>query len=255
MAPLHNRYFLVRAGETAWETDGETLITHPVRKLHVDKCGLSHDGYMHARAAAESLADLGYGTNTEAWVWTSIHAASTQTAEIISSEHMVPRHHIVPEFSFLDQRGYGSLEGSAVVPAREFVRKQDALNADFRMPPNEDGTPNESLRDVQVRVRQALQIMETQYSDLDIAVVSTDSDTLSTLHCSLEGHPLVAAHQMAFQPGEVRLLDYRTRVEDPRAQLSGECDDLDLSSVTHGVLRLNNVLFKNGPESLIYPKP
>ena len=45
---------------------------------------------------------------------------------------------------------YGALEGEAVEEARRAVWAQDVLNSDFRPPPNEDGTPNESLRDVQV---------------------------------------------------------------------------------------------------------
>lgn len=70
----------------------------------------------------------------------------------------ITQHHIVPEFSFLDQRGYGCYEGSPVAEARAAVWREDGRSPDYRMPPNEDGTPNESLRDVQVRVRQALQV-------------------------------------------------------------------------------------------------
>jgi hypothetical protein len=132
-APLHNRYFLVRAGEIVWENKGnDALTTNPVHKLHVDNCGLSPDGIADAMEAAEALRTLGYGANTEAWVWHSIHAAAAQTAQIISSHHGVTLNHVIPEYSFLDQRGYGALEGRPVDFAREVVWTQDALNSDFR---------------------------------------------------------------------------------------------------------------------------
>jgi hypothetical protein len=132
-APLHNRYFLVRAGEIVWENKSQdALTTNPVHKLHVDNCGLSPDGIADAMEAAEDLRTLGYGANTEGWVWHSIHAAAAQTAQIISSHHGVTLNHVIPEYSFLDQRGYGALEGRPVDFAREVVWTQDALNSDFR---------------------------------------------------------------------------------------------------------------------------
>jgi len=253
-APLHNRYFLVRAGESVWEADGEALVSHPVHKLHLGKCGLSSDGYDHAYTAAEALYNMGFGESTEPWIWTSTHVASTQTAQVISGHHKISQHHVVPEFSFLDQRGYGCYEGTPVAAARDAVWQQDRRDHDYRMPPSEDGTPNESLRDVQVRVRQVMQIIETQYSDLDIAVVAPDSDTLSTLHCSLEGAPLVNAHDFHFSPGEVRLLDYRGRAE-PRTVPVSEDAGVELEGVRHNVMRISNNLFTNGPESFLTPKP
>lgn len=132
-APLHNRYFLVRAGEIVWENESQdALTTNPVHKLHIDNCGLSSDGIGHAMEAAEALRNLGYGANTEAWVWHSIHAAAAQTAQIISSHHGVSLNHVIPEYSFLDQRGYGALEGRPVDFAREVVWTQDALDSNFR---------------------------------------------------------------------------------------------------------------------------
>lgn len=254
-APLHNRYFLVRAGEQTWESEGSELISHPVYKLHMEKCGLSDAGYNHAYSAAETLSTLGFGATTEPWVWTSIHVAATQTAQAISSHHKISHHHVVPEFSFLDARGFGCYEGTPVAEARAAVWREDVKDQDYRMPPNEDGTPNESLRDVQVRVRQALQIMETQYQDLDIAIVAPDAETLSTLHCSLEGQPLVNAHSFHFSPGEVRLLDYRTRIETPNLAVSEDFGKLQLTGVQHNVMRVSNHLHINGPESFLNPQP
>ena len=114
---------------------------------------------------------------------------------------------------------------------------------------------------MQTRVRQALQIMETQYSDLDIAVVAPDSETLSTLHCSLEGKPLIYTHEHWFAPGEVRLLDYRDRVENTHLRYdTASVDKKEMlarsrSSASSRVLRINNFIYNDGPESLFHPHP
>lgn len=60
----------------------------------------------------------------------------------------------------------------------------------LRPPPYTDGTPNESVQDVFVRVRQMMSIIETQYSGQAIVVVSPDSDNLSILQAALLGMDL-----------------------------------------------------------------
>ena len=50
-----------------------------------------------------------------------------------------------------------------------------------------DGTPNESVEDVLVRVRQALSIMETQYDEGTVVIVAPDSNVLSILQAALLG--------------------------------------------------------------------
>lgn len=54
-------------------------------------------------------------------------------------------------------------------------------------PPIDDGTPNESVADVFVRVTQLMSILETQYSGETIIIVSPDSDNLSILQAGLVG--------------------------------------------------------------------
>ena len=57
----------------------------------------------------------------------------------------------------------------------------------MKPPPISDGTPNESVEDVFVRVTQLMSILETQYSGETVIIVSPDSDNLSVLQAGLVG--------------------------------------------------------------------
>lgn len=59
--------------------------------------------------------------------------------------------------------------------------ESDRESAFYRPPPFVDGTPNESVNDVLVRVRQLMSILETQYQGDQVVIVSPDSDNLSVL--------------------------------------------------------------------------
>lgn len=63
----------------------------------------------------------------------------------------------------------------------------DAISANLRPPPFTDGTVNESVRDVFVRVTQLMSILETQYFNETIVIVAPDSDNLSVLEAGLTG--------------------------------------------------------------------
>lgn len=49
--------------------------------------------------------------NDSIYIWASITQRAYQTAEVLGSLIGVSRNRIVPEFSFLDPRGLGALEG------------------------------------------------------------------------------------------------------------------------------------------------
>lgn len=66
-----------------------------------------------------------------------------------------------------------------------------------------DGTPNESVQDVLVRARQALSIMETQYSEELVIIIAPDSTVLSVLQAALLGIDLRNHWQLAFRCGSV----------------------------------------------------
>ena len=52
------------------------------------------------------------------------------------------------------RRGLGALEGQSWEAAAATVRGGDALSPEWRPPRGTDGTPNESVSDVLVRMRQ-----------------------------------------------------------------------------------------------------
>lgn len=133
----------------------------------------------------------------------------------------------MPEYSFLDARGLGAYEGKnldsiakVTIPFDEMPRtcffgsklmsypfrmesflnhwlssslwfsqvyESDSSSPNTKPPPTDDGTPNESVSDVFVRVTQLMSILETQYSGDTVIIVSPDSDNLSVLQAGLVG--------------------------------------------------------------------
>lgn len=83
----------------------------------------------------------------------------------------------------------------------------DSISMKTKPPPISDGTPNESVSDVFVRVTQLMSILETQYSEDTVVIVSPDSDNLSVLQAGVQGLDLRRHSELYFGPGEVRLLD------------------------------------------------
>ncbi|KAJ3670810.1 hypothetical protein LUZ60_008236 [Juncus effusus] len=200
---LANRYFLVRAGESSFETAG-VINTNPVGKTSVDS-GLSDKGLRQAGKAALELKRIG-ACEDDCWIWPSITQRAYQAAEIIASVNGINRSHIVPEYSFLDARGLGSFEGRSLGTLTE-VYESDNISPDIKPPPTTDGTPNESVSDVFVRVTQLMSILETQYSGETVIIVSPDSDNLTVLQAGLTGLDLRRHNSLFFSPGEVREVD------------------------------------------------
>ncbi|XP_072960033.1 uncharacterized protein [Typha angustifolia] len=200
---LVNRYFLVRSGESSYESSG-IVRTNPVSKTSVDS-GLSQEGLRQSARAALELKRLG-ACDDACWIWPSITQRSYQAAEIIASVNGVDRSRIVPEYSFLDARGLGAFEGRSLGDLAE-VYASDNISPDIKPPPIADGTPNESVSDVFVRVTQLMSILETQYSGDTVIIVSPDSDNLTVLQAGLVGLDLRRHNDLHFTPGEVRIVD------------------------------------------------
>ncbi|XP_058087626.1 uncharacterized protein LOC131234708 [Magnolia sinica] len=200
---LINRYFLVRAGESEYESIG-IVNTNPVAKTSVDS-GLSAEGKRQTARAALELKRIG-ACEGDCWIWPSITQRSYQAAEIIAAVNGVTRSHIVPEYSFLDARGLGAYEGKGLESVTE-VYASDSISPSIKPPPIDNGTPNESVSDVFVRVTQLMSILETQYSGDTVIIVSPDSDNLTVLQAGLVGLDLRRHRDLSFSPGEVRLVD------------------------------------------------
>ncbi|XP_051123310.1 uncharacterized protein LOC127246122 [Andrographis paniculata] len=205
MPPLRlvNRYYLVRAGESEYESSG-IINTNPVAKTSVDN-GLSEKGKKQTVKAAFKLKSMG-ACDSNCWIWPSITQRAYQAAEIIAAVSGINRSHIVPEYSFLDARGLGAYEGKSLDSISE-VYASDSLSPATKPPPIGDGTPNESIQDVFVRVTQLMSILETQYSGDTVVIVSPDSDNLTVLQAGLVGLDLRRHMDLAFEPGEVRMVD------------------------------------------------
>lgn len=193
----------MRACET--ESDKLNLVnTNPVNKLSIQLHGLTATGVDQAVSASSALSKAGVGSG--AWIWPSVTISSYETAEILASKLRVRREQIVPEFSFLDMRGVGAMEGGKSADVRRELVSNDMKDSYWRPPPGEDGTPNDSTEDVFVRVRQLLSKLETQYFAEDIIILSPDSDPLSVLQAAMTGHDLRRHHEFEYGPGEVRFV-------------------------------------------------
>lgn len=82
------RYFLVRAGESEYESWG-VINTNPVAKTSVDS-GLPEKGKKQVVRAAFDLKEMG-ACDTSCWIWPSITQRAYQAAEIIASVNGVTR--------------------------------------------------------------------------------------------------------------------------------------------------------------------
>lgn len=215
-ANLSNRYYLVRSGESELEKKG-IINTNPVAKTSMDS-GLSKDGKEQALKAALELKAMG-ACEGSCWIWPSITQRAYQAAEIIAAVNSIGRSRIVPEYSFLDARGLGAFEGRDLKDINE-IYASDLISPNLKPPPFTDGTPNESVADVFVRVTQLMSILETQYSSENIIIVSPDSDNLTILQAGLTGLDLRRHSELSFRHGEVRFVDIRT-IPSPKEPISG----------------------------------
>lgn len=219
--PLTNNYYLMRASETNSDLAGIVSV-NPVEKLSLAKHGLTRRGADDARAAAAAL--LSIGLSAETWIWPSVTISAFETAEILAASMRIGRERIVPEFAFLDARGVGKMEGQSVSAVSKLTREHDHLDANWKPELGDDGTPNDSVNDVFVRVRQLMSKLETQYFAQDIIVIAPDSDPLSIWQATFMGKELTDHAEMSFVPGEVRrvreqVVDaYEKVIEEPFAQ-------------------------------------
>lgn len=201
--PLTNRYFLMRACQTQADA-AEVTTVNPIDRLSIEKLGLTPTGVKDAMRAANALMTA--GVSDEAWIWPSITVSAFETAEVVASQLRVRRDRIVPEFSFLDARGVGALDGKPVQQVRRITSENDRRNPAWKPEAGVDGTPNDSAEDVFVRIRQLISKLETQYFGENIVVISPDSDTLSVWQAAVMGRELSEHPLLAFLPGEIRVV-------------------------------------------------
>ncbi|ERN06640.1 hypothetical protein AMTR_s00058p00177480 [Amborella trichopoda] len=216
---LNNRFFLVRAGESEMESKG-IVCTNPVSKTSVDS-GLSEEGKKQSvdpccfcfegdGGLRRQLLDMAInhpkiipGCRDHSLLTFGVLNFHEPLLDLSFSYSFS---HIVPEYSFLDARAFGAYEGRKLESLNE-VYESDRISPRVRPPPVDNGTPNESVEDVFVRVTQLMSIIETQYSGDNIIIVSPDSDNLTVLQAGLIGLDLRRHRDLSFGPGEVRYVD------------------------------------------------
>eukprot|EP00171_Calliarthron_tuberculosum_P021542 IDg21542t1 len=208
--PLTNIYYLMRAAECVADAQGVAR-SNPIEMTSIDVHGLTRGGIQQAINAAEALRseDVEY----DAWIWSAIATNSMETAEVLAYELNIRRERVVPEFSFLDARGLGALDGRPQSEVKRILKDMDSKDVTLKPMPNDDGTPNDSASDVFVRVRQLLSKLETQYFGERIVIVAPDSEPLSVLQSALTGVDLSDHHALYYAPGELRKV--RERVVHP----------------------------------------
>jgi Histidine phosphatase superfamily (branch 1) len=231
--PLGNTYHFLRAGQSLLE-EQDILSTNPLFITNRE-AALSDQGVIQIETALKCFVNDanvidGNSVIQPTIIRYAIAASSTDTGNYIARQLRIGRDKIVPEYNYLEPRAIGAWDRSALSTTEPAVWAMDVLesntdknnergisnvegsaNSDTpiktwgRPPPNDDGTPNEKLEDVAVRLRQFLSVTETQYSGDAVLVVASDGTTLALLSCLIAGIPFQHVHELEFEPGEVRL--------------------------------------------------
>ncbi|XP_048443892.1 uncharacterized protein LOC125478988 [Pyrus x bretschneideri] len=155
-------YFLVRAGQSEYESIG-VINTNPVVKTSVDK-ELSEKGKKQAVRSAFNLREMG-ACDKDCWIWPSLTQRAYQAAEMIAAVNGVSRR----------------------CASYNFVNAPQVYASDTLPPPIDDGTTNESVSDIFIRVIQLMSKLKTQYSEDTVTIVSPDSENLTVLQAGITG--------------------------------------------------------------------
>ncbi|KAK1738386.1 phosphoglycerate mutase family protein [Skeletonema marinoi] len=209
--PLLNTYHFMRAGSSLLEVE-DVWSTNPLF-LTNREAALSEKGEDEVRRACNLLKNMGV---TPTIVRYSLAASSIDTANIVGEEFNIGRDRLVPEFNYMDPRAIGGWDFSPKNATEEAVWAMDFDEAGpsgrgGRPPPNEDGTPSETLADQVVRLTNLMSVLETLYSGDEIILVFPDGTGPALLSCLIGGIPLYRVHELNFQSGEIRQnVDYNS---------------------------------------------
>jgi broad specificity phosphatase PhoE len=140
----------------------------------------------------------------------SLAACCVDTANVVARELRLGRDRVVAEYTYLDPRAVGRWDmlSRIVTEPAVWALDNDTAGPDGTMgrpPPNEDGTPHETLSDAAVRLRQLMSVLETLYSGDTILLIFPDGTGPALLSCLMAGIPLNRVHELEFQSGELRI--------------------------------------------------
>jgi hypothetical protein len=218
-----NKYHLIRAGTSELEHAG-IYSTNPL--FLTNRENQMHDGQGTSliKKALEKLPSHQLPTV----VYHSLAANGMDTGDLIARELKLGRDRLLPEFTYLDQRGIGlwdSSDMSIVKPALWALDEMEAGPEGFgaRPPANEDGTPNETLHDQFIRLRQFISLQESRTSGETILIIFPDGTGPALMSAMIAGIPFNKVHVLEMVPGELRLdvtpesikAMYEQRKDDP----------------------------------------
>lgn len=202
-SPLGNTYHFMRVGTTLLEEE-DIWSTNPLYLTNSED-SLSLKGIEEVKT---SLRQIGQDEKPTL-IRYSLAASATQSANIASTELKVGYDRVIPEFTLMDPRGIGAFDMLSKVETVPAVWAMDALEAGVdgvggRPPPKTDGTPNETLSDQYVRLRDFLSIVESRRTDETILLIFPDGTGPALLSAMMAGIPLDRVHELEFGPGEIR---------------------------------------------------
>jgi len=197
-----NTYHLLRAGESTLERDN-ILLTNALFSTQIEN-GLSRKGEKQARLAGRSLKDYSI---TPTIIKFCLATKAAETAQLVAEELNLGRDRVIPEFTFLDGRQVGLWDGLELNITQSAVVALDAQSSptQSQIPPNIDGTPNDSLEDVFIRLRQLFSVLESSYSGETILLVFPDATAPALTLALFAGIPMPECHIFDFAAGELFL--------------------------------------------------
>lgn len=193
--PLQNSYFLMRHGESL-ANQADLIVSDPETGCRA--YGLSSLGRQQAEESARSS-----GLEADIEVICSDFLRTVETAEIAA--RVLGCKGVVKE-TLLRERHFGELNGSSGERYRE-VWQQDSLFDSHTT------YGAESPRALAVRLRRALETLESRHSGRRILLVS-HGDTLRFLQLVAADRPLTEHMKIAlFRPAEIRPLEFMPPAE------------------------------------------
>lgn len=204
---LHNRYFLVRHGESTLDTR-KMILSNPSFKYDTTY-GLTRRGIDQMHAAAAIISDEYDGAPS--WIYTSNFQRSFQSALLLREDLGMLFSQLRTEFSgLLDPRKMGALDFGSTDSWPEVWAgdMKDASNTPPPVPASlQPSASVESPRDLYRRCLEAFTRLEATYYGEDVILVS-HSDTLSLFTAALMGTDLRRHHEdWALELGQVRCID------------------------------------------------
>ena len=204
---LHNRYFLVRHGESTLDVRGQFL-SNPSYKYDTTY-GLTKKGIYQMHEAARIIADE-YDA-APSWLYTSNFQRAFQSALILREDLGLLFSQLRTEFSgLLDPRKMGALDFDSQTKWPEVWAgdEKDAGNTPPPVPASlQPSASVESPRDLYRRALECFTRLESTYFGEDVILVS-HADTISLFTAAMMGTDLRMHHRdWNIELGQVRVVD------------------------------------------------